>query len=240
MELSMQMYGCRVVQKALEHVLDDQQVELIKELEVDVLKCVEDQNGNHVVQKAIERVPTEHIQFVHVLVTHPYGCRFIQRILECCLPRDQERVLEGLHQWASNLITDQYGNYVTQHVIQHGKPEDRAKIIKIVTAQLLVLSKHKFALNVVEKSIQFGNDEQRKAIVTRLTTMHSDGTSPLQLMMKNQYGTYVIREWTFGNMTMLKDAEREAFIEELKPQLLALKKYNFGKQIAAMEKLIFV
>jgi mRNA-binding protein PUF3 len=94
------------------------------------------------------------------------------------------------------LITDQYGNYVTQHVIQHGKPEDRAKVIKLVTAQLLTLSKHKFASNVVEKSIQFGTDEQRKAIVAQLTALHSDGSSPLQLMMKDQYGNYVIRKTT--------------------------------------------
>lgn len=276
MELSMQMYGCRVVQKvcfgsepytpplltnwkALEHVLADQQAELVKELEADVLKCVKDQNGNHVVQKAIERVPTEHIQFiieafrgqVHVLATHPYGCRVIQRILEYCQPRDQERVLEELHQCASNLITDQYGNYVTQHVIQHGKPEDRAKIVKIVTAQLLTLSKHKFASNVVEKSIQFGTDEQRHTIVSLLTALHSDGTSPLQLMMKDQYGNYVIRRsshsylnftmltWTEKLLGQLKGAERNAFVEDLKPQLLALKKYNYGKQIAAIEKLIY-
>ncbi|QSZ36031.1 hypothetical protein DSL72_007155 [Monilinia vaccinii-corymbosi] len=242
-ELSMQMYGCRVVQKALEHVLADQQAELVKELEVDVLKCVKDQNGNHVVQKAIERVPTEHIQFiieafrgqVHILATHPYGCRVIQRILEYCQPHDQERVLQELHQCASNLITDQYGNYVTQHVIQHGKPEDRAKIIKIVTAQLLALSKHKFASNVVEKSIQFGSVEQRHSIVSQLTALHSDGTSPLQLMMKDQYGNYVIQKL----LGQLKGAERTTFIDDLKPQLLALKKYNYGKQIAAIEKLIF-
>lgn len=129
----------------------------------------------------------------------------IQRILEYCQPRDQERVLEELHQCAPNLITDQYGNYVTQHVIQHGKPEDRAKIVKIVTAQLLTLSKHKFASNVVEKSIQFGTDEQRHTIVSLLTALHSDGTSPLQLMMKDQYGNYVIRKSSYSqlDLTML-------------------------------------
>jgi mRNA-binding protein PUF3 len=276
MELSMQMYGCRVVQKvclislqygryanavqALEHVLADQQAELVEELQADVLKCVKDQNGNHVVQKAIERVPTEHIQFVidafrgqvHVLATHPYGCRVIQRILEYCKPHDQVAVLEELHQCATMLITDQYGNYVTQHVIQHGKPEDRAKIIKIITAQLLTLSKHKFASNVVEKSIQFGTDEQRHAIVSQLTAMHSDGTSPLQLMMKDQYGNYVIRKFLHPLLlqslihsiekllAQLKGTEREAFVEDMKPQLLQLKKYNYGKQIAAIEKLIFI
>ena len=245
--------------QALEHVLADQQAELVEELQIDVLKCVKDQNGNHVVQKAIERVPTEHIQFVieafrgqvNILATHPYGCRVIQRILEYCKPHDQVAVLEELHQCASMLITDQYGNYVTQHVIQHGKPEDRAKIIKIITAQLLTLSKHKFASNVVEKSIQFGTDEQRKAIVAQLTAIHSDGTSPLQLMMKDQYGNYVIRTSTtlpvqvlsnnFAEklLAQLKGSERDAFVGDMKPQLLQLKKYNYGKQIAAIEKLIF-
>jgi mRNA-binding protein PUF3 len=207
----------------------------------------------------IERVPTEHIQFVidafrgqvHVLATHPYGCRVIQRILEYCKPHDQAVVLEELHQCASMLITDQYGNYVTQHVIQHGKPEDRAKIIKIITAQLLTLSKHKFASNVVEKSIQFGTSEQRKAIVAQLTAMHSDGSSPLQLMMKDQYGNYVIRKssprgdfevaniFTEKLLGQLKGEERDNFVEDMKPQLIQLKKYNYGKQIAAIEKLIF-
>ena len=129
-----------------------------------------------------------------MLAAHPYGCRVIQRILEYCKAADQVNILEELHQCASMLITDQYGNYVTQHIIQHGKPEDRAKVISIVTSQLLSLSKHKFASNVVEKSIQFGTDEQRKAIVAQLTNLHSDGTSPLQLMMKDQYGNYVIRK----------------------------------------------
>jgi mRNA-binding protein PUF3 len=191
----------------LEHVLADQQAELVEELQVDVLKCVKDQNGNHVVQKAIERVPSEHIQFVieafrgqvHPLATHPYGCRVIQRILEYCKPHDQAAILVELHQCAGSLITDQYGNYVTQHIIQHGKPADREKVIEIISGNLLALSKHKFASNVVEKSIQFGTDEQRKEIVDKITKLAEDNSSPLQLMMKDQYGNYVIRKSLVSN-----------------------------------------
>ncbi|CZT05919.1 related to RNA-binding protein pumilio [Rhynchosporium graminicola] len=242
LELSMQMYGCRVVQKALEHVLADQQAELAQELNADVLKCVQDQNGNHVVQKAIERVPTEHIQFiieafrgkVQTLAAHPYGCRVIQRILEHCKPHDQVAILEELHQCSTTLITDQFGNYVTQHIIQHGSPEDRAKVIKIVTAQLLHLSKHKFASNVVEKSIEYGTDEQRRAIVAQITTLRSDGTSPVQLMIKDQYGNYVIQKL----LSQLKGADRDRFVEDLKPQLTQLKKYSYGKQLVAIEKVV--
>jgi pumilio RNA-binding family len=80
------MYGCRVIQKALEVVEPAQQLELVKELDGHVKRCVRDQNGNHVIQKCIERVPAEHLAFVvsafygHVfqLSTHPYGCRVIQ------------------------------------------------------------------------------------------------------------------------------------------------------------------
>ena len=40
-------------------------------------------------------------------------------------------------------------------------------------------------------------------------------------------------------LAQLKGAEREAFVEKMKPQLVSLKRYNYGKQIAAIEKLIF-
>ena len=59
---------------------------MVLELEGSIMKCVRDQNGNHVIQKCIECVPQEMIQFiiktfygqVVPLSTHPYGCRVIQ------------------------------------------------------------------------------------------------------------------------------------------------------------------
>ena len=62
--LALQMYGCRVIQKALESIPLDQQKLIIKELEGNVLKCVKDQNGNHVVQKCIETVEPSCLQFI--------------------------------------------------------------------------------------------------------------------------------------------------------------------------------
>ncbi|KAI9677662.1 MAG: mRNA binding protein puf3 [Caeruleum heppii] len=241
--LSLQMYGCRVVQKALEHILVDQQAALIQELEPHVLNCVKDQNGNHVIQKAIERVAPEHIQFiidafagqVRSLATHPYGCRVIQRMLEHCHGPAQNTMLQELHACAQALITDQYGNYVTQHVIVHGKEEDRAVIITLVTSQLLHFSKHKFASNVVEKSIQYGSDDQRRDIMAVLTAIGSNGVSPLQSLMRDQYGNYVIQKL----LGQLKGEDFDSFVEHIKPQLAGLKKYAYGKQITAIEKFIF-
>lgn len=58
------MYGCRVIQKALESIPLEQQKLIIAELEGNVLKCVKDQNGNHVVQKCIETVDPSCLQFI--------------------------------------------------------------------------------------------------------------------------------------------------------------------------------
>lgn len=64
----------------------DQKIKMVQELDGHVKRCVHDQNGNHVIQKCIECVPEENIQFivttffdqVVTLSMHPYGCRVIQ------------------------------------------------------------------------------------------------------------------------------------------------------------------
>ncbi|KAL8918686.1 MAG: hypothetical protein Q9172_005315 [Xanthocarpia lactea] len=243
--LSLQMYGCRVVQKALEHILTDQQASLIAELQKDkqVMRCVKDQNGNHVVQKAIERIPAEHIQFIVNAFTgqvcelskHAYGCRVIQRMLEHCVEPTRSAVLQELHGCASQLITDQYGNYVTQHVIEHGREEDRAATIALVISGIIVYSKQKFASNVVETCIKFGNAEQRKKIVDMLTAINERGDSNLQYLIRDQYCNYVIQTL----MLELKGSELDDFIEILKPQMAILKRFSYGKQVQAIEALLY-
>lgn len=241
-DLSVQVYACRVVQKALEHVLVEQQAELTKELEADILRVIRDQNGNHVVQKIIELVPRQYIDFimdavrgqVTGLASHTYGCRVIQRLLEYGTEADKLEIMTELHSSAQILITDQYGNYVAQHVIQNGKPEDRDRLIALVMAQLLTLSKHKFASNVVEKCIEHGTPAQRSAIRVQLTTVGPDGTSPLQQMMRDQYGNYVIQKL----LGQLDGVDKEALVEEIKPQFFALKRNGASRQLQALEKLL--
>ncbi|KAM4057061.1 pumilio-family RNA binding repeat domain-containing protein [Hirsutella rhossiliensis] len=239
-DLSVQVYACRVVQKALEHVLVEQQAELTKELEPEILRVTRDQNGNHVVQKIIELVPRRYIDFimnalrgqVTGLASHTYGCRVIQRMLEHGTDADKVDIMTELHGSAQILITDQYGNYVAQHVIQNGNQQDRQRMIELVMSQLLTLSKHKFASNVVEKCIEYGTAEQRTAIRTHLTTVGSDGTNPLQQMMRDQYGNYVIQKL----LGQLDGAEKEALVEDIKPQFFALKKNGASRQLQALEK----
>ncbi|XP_060267850.1 pumilio homolog 2 isoform X8 [Ovis aries] len=219
--LALQMYGCRVIQKALESISSDQQVisEMVKELDGHVLKCVKDQNGNHVVQKCIECVQPQSLQFiidafkgqVFVLSTHPYGCRVIQRILEHCTAEQTLPILEELHQHTEQLVQDQYGNYVIQHVLEHGRPEDKSKIVSEIRGKVLALSQHKFASNVVEKCVTHASRAERALLIDEVCCQNDGPHSALYTMMKDQYANYVVQKM----IDMAEPAQRKIIMHKV-------------------------
>jgi pumilio RNA-binding family len=201
LNLSLQMYGCRVVQKALETLDEDHLPKLLTEFHHNVLSCIHDQNGNHVIQKCIEVMSMkakiafakhdgeranffgEQIDFilndvldnVTPLSCHPYGCRVLQRILEHCVEPKKIQALDEIAKCHKILLDDQYGNYVIQHVLQYGRHQDRESIMHIVIANgLLPLSKQKFASNVVEKLLKYGNATQRNLLVREMLVLVDD------------------------------------------------------------------
>ncbi|XP_032980138.1 pumilio homolog 2 isoform X6 [Rhinolophus ferrumequinum] len=237
--LALQMYGCRVIQKALESISSDQQVisEMVKELDGHVLKCVKDQNGNHVVQKCIECVQPQSLQFiidafkgqVFVLSTHPYGCRVIQRILEHCTAEQTVPILEELHQHTEQLVQDQYGNYVIQHVLEHGRPEDKSKIVSEIRGKVLALSQHKFASNVVEKCVTHASRAERALLIDEVCCQNDGPHSALYTMMKDQYANYVVQKM----IDMAEPAQRKIIMHKIRPHITTLRKYTYGKHILA-------
>ncbi|CAA6666552.1 unnamed protein product [Spirodela intermedia] len=243
LQLSLQMYGCRVIQKALEVVDVDQQAQMVSELDGSVMKCVRDQNGNHVIQKCIECVPQDSIQFiisafygqVVPLSTHPYGCRVIQRVLEHCDDtRTQGIMMDEILQAVCTLTQDQYGNYVIQHVLQHGKPEERSAIIIKLSGQIVKMSQQKFASNVIEKCLTYGTADERQVLINEILGPN-DENEPLQAMMKDQFGNYVVQKV----LETCDDQNRELILSRIKAHVSSLKKYTYGKHIAArVEKVI--
>ncbi|GFP97365.1 pumilio homolog 2 [Phtheirospermum japonicum] len=241
--LSLQMYGCRVIQKAIEVVDVDQKIKMVEELDGHVMRCVRDQNGNHVIQKCIECVPEENIQFivstffdqVVTLSTHPYGCRVIQRVLEHCMDdKTQSKVMDEILGAVSMLAQDQYGNYVVQHVLEHGKSHERTAIIQELAGKIVQMSQQKFASNVVEKCLTFGDPSERQLLVNEMLGT-TDENEPLQAMMKDQFANYVVQKV----LETCSDQQRELIMSRIKVHLNALKKYTYGKHIVArVEKLV--
>ena len=161
-----------------------------------VLLCLHDHNGNHVIQKCItilfgmakeaqergedelcsfflcslEPIIDEIIGSVEDLSRHPYGCRAVQRIVEHCIDPQKDRILDSIIACQRSLLEDQYGNYAVQNMLAHGRPSDRDAVFKSITANNSVIkfSKQKHASNVVEAMLRLGNIDQRHQIVQEM------------------------------------------------------------------------
>uniref|UniRef100_A0A1I8IWQ2 PUM-HD domain-containing protein n=1 Tax=Macrostomum lignano TaxID=282301 RepID=A0A1I8IWQ2_9PLAT len=192
-------------------------VEIVRELDGHVLKCVKDQNGNHVVQKCIE--------CVFSLSTHPYGCRVIQRILEHCTATQTQPILDELHQYTERLVQDQYGNYVVQHVLEHGRPDDKARMIAVLRGKLMSLSTHKFASNVIEKVVTHASRQERQALVAEI--LDDPDPQALYNMMKDQFANYVVQRI----LDSADAQQRKAIMLRIRPHMASLRKYTYGKHI---------
>merc|ERR1719193_1578132 len=158
MNLARHMYGCRVIQKAIECLPQNLQANIISEIEPNVIVCVKDQNGNHVIQKCIECIDKSRLDFI----ISP---------------------LKGHITQLSVLIIDQFGNYVVQHILEHC-PEDRDVIIKYMCAQIFPMSKHKFASNVAERCLLSANEEQKSALIEAFL-YSSQGSEPENITSVN-------------------------------------------------------
>jgi len=248
-----------VIQKALEYVNVQRLILLVSEFEGDnVLRCVHDQNGNHVIQKCIEvisRVAKEappeladylssRIQFiiqafhgrVKELSMHPYGCRVVQRILEYCTNAQKASLLEELRVCCNELVQDQYGNYVIQHVMQHGWDADRSILIKEVTSKLLEYSQHKFASNVVEKCLQYSNKKDRDEMIWGIINITFDMNQPVDIHTGSCVLENMVRD-PYANYVVQKvidvsdEKQRGAIIRYVRENIVQLRKYTYGKHI---------
>ena len=177
------MYGCRVIQKALEVVDLPQQLELVKELDGHVKRCVRDQNGNHVIQKCIEKVDAEHLAFVvsafygHVyhLSTHPYGCRVIQVSAAPLLapPYSEWQSCEsdqvGIFGWRLLMLMRDVCGGTRQRVLEHCTPMQKAGgIMAEILESTCHLAEDQYGNYVMQHVLEHGSPAERIQIIAKL------------------------------------------------------------------------
>ncbi|KAM0686094.1 hypothetical protein COBT_002687 [Conglomerata obtusa] len=194
-ELALHMYGCRVIQKIFE--LDNiNPEEILFSFKNNIITLIEDQNGNHVVQKCVEKVKDcsfiikEFKRNGIKLSKHRYGCRVVQRLFENCKDEDIKDIVIDLSKNIPILIEDQYGNYVLQHIIQNKKNLRNYlidEIMKIKDEKIMEYCMHKFASNVIEKCVMFCEDFID-------TFLKSFNNKPIIVWLSiDRYGNYVVQ-----------------------------------------------
>eukprot|EP00210_Caulerpa_lentillifera_P003984 g3801.t1 len=250
LELTLHVYGCRVVQKALEVLEYDEKCEMMRKLERHIARCVKDMNGNHVVQKAIRVMKLENIPFILTSVqerglsyaVHPYGCRVVQRILECeCSTMEQlllkESIMNKVVENIEELSQDLYGNYVAQHVLRYASDGIRRRAIDALMTTPIDFACHKFASNVVETAVTYSNNEERVKIVNSIVYApdRGDRYDPLSLLTTNRFGNYVVQKL----LDVVENEAKHLLLSSITTRMKLLKRFKYGKHIVnRVEKML--
>jgi hypothetical protein len=91
-----------------------------------VVPLIKDLNGNHVVQRCLQRLGPEDGQFVYdaaeshcvEIATHRHGCCVLQRCIDFATPAQKASLVAEVARHALVLSQDPFGNYVVQYVLE--------------------------------------------------------------------------------------------------------------------------
>jgi hypothetical protein len=190
--------GSRLVQKAIEVGTDEDQKQILGALRGRVLEALKSPHANHVLQKCIEVMSPDQLQFavteiqhdLTFVARHRFGCRILQRLIEHGHPCQTEGLISELVSDAARLCRHQFGNFAIQHILQHGAAAQRSAIAKMLCADAIRLAKHRIASYVISCALSHCAAQD----VQMLTQEVLQDAGQLADLSRRQYGSFVVRE----------------------------------------------
>ncbi|EDO17616.1 hypothetical protein Kpol_1061p41 [Vanderwaltozyma polyspora DSM 70294] len=201
-DIALNPHGTRALQKLVECVGTEEEAQLVVDsLQPSIVELSKDLNGNHVVQKCLQKLDPTYFQFIFDaasqdcvdIATQRHGCCVLQRCLDHG-NKDQRRGLcEMLLSNIDQLSIDPFGNYVVQYVITK-ESEEKAfdysyKIVEVLKPKVKDLSLHKFGSNVVEKILK--TPALSEPLILEL--LKNNDESEIQMLLNDSYGNYVLQ-----------------------------------------------
>ncbi|CAL8464526.1 g4061 [Coccomyxa elongata] len=162
--LSLQVYGCRVIQKAIEVLSLPEKISIVEELKGHVIECINDQNGNHVIQKCIECiVPSDPIADLLEEMAGWGGSAVV--LHRASVLANKPTLAPGF----VNLSRHPYGCRVVQRILEKCTLDGyKHNLVVEVTENALDLSRDTYGNYVIQHSLAHGNEEEREEIISRL------------------------------------------------------------------------
>ncbi|KAJ6830831.1 pumilio-like protein 1-like [Iris pallida] len=164
--LSTHPYGCRVIQRVLEHCDDPKTQQIVMD---EIMPCVcmlaQDQYGNYVIQHVIEHgKPQERSAIIKKLagqIVKMSQQKFASNVVEKCLTfggpvERQILVNEMLGSTDENeplqaMMKDQFANYVVQKVLETCDDQQRELILSRIKIHLNALKKYTYGKHIVAR-----------------------------------------------------------------------------------------
>jgi pumilio RNA-binding family len=171
--LSTHRYGCRVVQRAIEHCVEEQKTLGLDEVFSCHKKLVVDQYGNYVAQQAlicgseahqtaIVDTLTEENDSLLALSRHKYASNVVEAVLVHGRPQHKDAILEQMlrdtreeggegYCCVIELAKDPIANYVVNKAIEVSEGDQKKKFLEVISSGRQELSKSPYAKYVLQR-----------------------------------------------------------------------------------------
>ncbi|KAK1373718.1 Pumilio-like 2 [Heracleum sosnowskyi] len=164
--LSTHPYGCRVIQRVLEHCADAKTQSKVMD---EILGCVsmlaQDQYGNYVIQHVLEHgKPHERSTIIQELagkIVQMSQQKFASNVVEKCLafgdPSQRELLVREMlgttdeNEPLQAMMKDQFANYVVQKVLETCSDQERELILTRIKIHLNALKKYTYGKHIVAR-----------------------------------------------------------------------------------------
>lgn len=204
--LSMDAFGCHVIQKAFDTVPEDFKIVMVHELLLAIPDTVKHRYACHVWQKLFElrwsTEPPEIMSFVNSALSGQWwdvamgetGSLVVQNIFENCGDQDKRPCVEEVLEKIDIIAKGQYGNWCIQHICENGAPHDRSRAIDHILSHAGEYSMDQFASKVIEKCLKTCGEDFLDTYLARVCTAEGGRPRvPLVDIACNQYGNYLVQ-----------------------------------------------
>ncbi|SPO05724.1 related to Drosophila pumilio protein and Mpt5p protein [Cephalotrichum gorgonifer] len=231
--IALNQHGTRALQKMIEFVSTPDQVQIIVEaLRNRVVELIQDLNGNHVIQKCLNKLSAADAQFIFDAVglhcievgTHRHGCCVLQRCIDHANADQKAWLIGRITEHAHILVQDPYGNYVIQYIIDLNEPAFTEPVVHQFRGHVSQLSRHKFSSNVIEKCLRCAQDPSKDMIVDEILV-----PGEIEKLIRDNYANYVIQT----ALEYATNYKKATLVESIRPVLPSVRSTPYGRRIQA-------
>lgn len=229
--IALNQHGTRALQKMIEFVSTPAQINILTgSLRNDVVRMIQDLNGNHVIQKCLNHLSSFNSQFIFDAVsencvavgTHRHGCCVIQRCIDHATGGQKAQLVASITRHAISLSQDPFGNYVLQYIFDQNEVNFSTPLVRAFFGKLAMLSRQKFSSNVIEKCLRITEPSVRRVMIQEL--IHSP---EFDRLIDDPYANYVVQTaWEYA-----EEADEEILAEKVRPLLPRVRHKPYGRRL---------
>jgi hypothetical protein len=231
--IALNQHGTRALQKMIEFISTPGQIQtIINALRYRVVELIQDLNGNHVIQKCLNKLSSVDAQFIFDAVgthcvdvgTHRHGCCVLQRCIDHASGDQKAWLIRQISNNAFVLVQDPFGNYVVQYILDLNEPVFTEPLVRMFAGRVAQLSKQKFSSNVIEKCLRCAQEPSKDMLIEEMLQ-----PSELDRLLRDSFANYVIQTaLDYANPPM-----KARLIEAIRPYLPAIRTTPYGRRIQA-------